>query len=105
MFDPMTLVPHSARRAFLIAAGAVVLATASAGTALANFEYQLVNPSGGNEGVSTYVVGEYDVGKHACGIQFYINRRSQTRVDAHFTQTGGLQRTSDRQIVCRWGSW
>lgn len=105
MFKLTSLIPHPVRRPVLTVIGAAALAVGSSGTALANFEFHLVNPSGGSEGVSTYATGEYDVGKQACGMQFYINRRSQNRVDAHFTQTGALQRVSDRQVVCRWGNW
>lgn len=95
---------QSMQRGTIVLAATVVGVLVSA-PAYANFEFMLENPQGGNEGVSTYVTGEYDAPYTVCGMQIYANRRSTNRVNAHFASTGQLVRTSDRQVVCRWGSW
>lgn len=82
-----------------------MIACLFSGPAFADFEFMLENPQGGNEGVSTFVTGEYDAPYTVCGMQIYANRRSVTRVNTHFASSGQLVRKSNRQVVCRWGNW
>jgi hypothetical protein len=80
-----------------------ILSAASAPLASAQ-ELVIKHPSGGDMGATRNTSGEYDLlikGKCNSG-DFYINRRSQSRFEAHFKQNVRMVQRSNGAFVCSW---
>jgi hypothetical protein len=68
------------------------------------WDYSLRNKAGGSEPVTSRVDGEYTKRFEACGIVFFVNRRTETRFRQHFLPGAQLVRRKDNRTLCRWGN-